>query len=192
MIGWIIETLVAGTLLMLLVLCLRKPLRATVGPRIAYWIWALPLIRTMLPPLPGAWRWSSLFAPALDGLQGHPMVMGWMKTDGLPDTVVQHALVTATSSHGTTAALLPPTQTPGGAPLVALIIGIWAIGALVFLARHLIAHHRFCRALMTKCRTCRRVAGGKVRMIESEAAAGPLAFGLAQICRLSRRFPRTL
>ena len=43
--GWIIETLIASTLLMLFVLALREPVSRHFGPRIAYALWLLPALR---------------------------------------------------------------------------------------------------------------------------------------------------
>ena len=57
MIGWGIEALVTSTLLMLLVLGVRKPLAQLFGAEWAYALWLLPLAVPLLPPLP-------LFAPA--------------------------------------------------------------------------------------------------------------------------------
>jgi bla regulator protein BlaR1 len=45
MIGWIIETCVASTLLMLLVLALRGPVRRAFGAQMAYALWLMPVIR---------------------------------------------------------------------------------------------------------------------------------------------------
>ena len=56
MIGWAIETLIATTLLMLVVLALRGPVRRAFGPGLAYLLWLLPLARMILPPLPASWR----------------------------------------------------------------------------------------------------------------------------------------
>lgn len=53
--GWIIETLIASTLLMLLVLAIREPVSRRFGPRIAYALWLLPALRMVLPPLPESW-----------------------------------------------------------------------------------------------------------------------------------------
>ena len=52
MIGWAIEALIASALLMAVVLVIRAPVRRQFGPGIAYALWALPVIRLMLPPLP--------------------------------------------------------------------------------------------------------------------------------------------
>ena len=56
MTGWAIETIVASTLLMLLVLALRGPVRKAFGPHMAYALWLLPLVRMLMPPLPASWR----------------------------------------------------------------------------------------------------------------------------------------
>ncbi|MDB5674647.1 MAG: hypothetical protein JWM65_1629, partial [Sphingomonas bacterium] len=52
LIPWAIEALIASTLLMLLVLALRAPVRRAFGPDIAYLLWLLPVLRLLLPPLP--------------------------------------------------------------------------------------------------------------------------------------------
>ena len=46
--GWLIEALVASTLLMGLALLIRCPVREAFGPQIAYALWALPLLRLLL------------------------------------------------------------------------------------------------------------------------------------------------
>lgn len=53
--GWIIEALIASTLLMLVVLAIREQVSRRFGPRIAYALWLLPALRMVLPPLPQSW-----------------------------------------------------------------------------------------------------------------------------------------
>lgn len=52
MIAWLIETLVAVTLLMAMVLALRGPVARHFGAGWAYALWAVPALRLVLPPLP--------------------------------------------------------------------------------------------------------------------------------------------
>ncbi|MEA3051322.1 MAG: bla regulator protein blaR1 [Sphingomonadales bacterium] len=52
MIAWLIETLVAVTLLMAMVLLLRGPVARHFGAGWAYALWAVPALRLVLPPLP--------------------------------------------------------------------------------------------------------------------------------------------
>ena len=51
MIPWLIDTLYATGFLMAIVLLLRRPVARAFGPGLAYALWALPLIRMILPPL---------------------------------------------------------------------------------------------------------------------------------------------
>ncbi|WP_336975049.1 hypothetical protein [Sphingobium aromaticiconvertens] len=47
---WIAETLLATSLLMALVMLLRRPTARFLGAGAAYMLWALPLARLVLPP----------------------------------------------------------------------------------------------------------------------------------------------
>ena len=52
MTGWAVDTAVAVSLLILLVLLLRQPVARLFGARAAYALWAAPLVRAVLPPIP--------------------------------------------------------------------------------------------------------------------------------------------
>jgi beta-lactamase regulating signal transducer with metallopeptidase domain len=52
MIAWLVETFVAVTLLMAMVLILRGPVARHFGAGWAYALWAVPALRLVLPPLP--------------------------------------------------------------------------------------------------------------------------------------------
>jgi beta-lactamase regulating signal transducer with metallopeptidase domain len=52
MIAWLIETCIAVTLLMAMVLVLRGPVARSFGAGWAYALWAVPALRLVLPPLP--------------------------------------------------------------------------------------------------------------------------------------------
>ena len=175
--GWIAETLIASTALMVVVLLVRKPVRAHVDPRLAYALWALPALRMMLPPLPGAWRWSALWAPTFSRANDLPIVAGVLNPERMPPAVLDHAVMT-TLGYGVRLAFVPPVVTDDGAPLLALLSGFWLLGAFVFLAHHLIRHHLFCRQILRGARRVRPIAEGRVHMIESTATSGPLAFGI--------------
>ncbi|HSX56371.1 MAG TPA: M56 family metallopeptidase [Sphingomonas sp.] len=169
MIAWVVETFVATTLLMLLVLAIRKPVSRHFGPNIAYALWALPVLRLALPPLPESWR-----ASAETPVAAASEVITYYMVD--PIMVPQAAA---------TAARVPVDAAPiDWLPVVA---GLWAAGALAFLAYHLIAHGRFCARLLRRAKIERTVAEGRVHVIETDAATGPLAFG---IWRKYVAFPR--
>jgi bla regulator protein BlaR1 len=189
MIGWIIETCVASTLLMLLVLALRGPVRRAFGAQMAYALWLMPVIRMLMPPLPGDWTLTSLIAPFVREANVPGIVTGVIKPEALPAGIDQSAvtIVEIGGSHPATAALVAPTYGASGPSLLILAIGLWAIGALAFLAYHLIAHRRHCNRLLKAARVDRTVAQGKVRVIETDAVHGPLAFG---VLRKYVAFPR--
>ena len=181
MTGWLIETFVASTLLMLLVLAIRAPVRRAFGPQMAYALWALPVIRMLLPPLPGDWQLTSLIAPFVREADVPGIVTGVIKPEALPAGIDKGAVTMieiGTGSHPATAALVAPTHGANGPSLLILGLGLWAIGALAFLAWHLIAHRRHCARLLRAARVDRTVAQGKVRVIETDAVHGPLAFGV--------------
>lgn len=188
--GFALETFIATTLLMLLVLAIRAPVRKAFGPGIAYALWLLPVARLVMPPLPGDWTLSRWIAPLTEqAVEAPGPIMGVMNPDTLPPEVLQAATVTTVDVAGVhgSVAMVPPTVVDGGPSLLALLAGIWALGALAFLGYHLISHSRFCAKLLSKARVDRTVADGKVHVIETDAAHGPLAFG---IWRKYVAFPR--
>ncbi|HEY0621833.1 M56 family metallopeptidase [Sphingomonas sp.] len=167
--GWVIETFVATTLLMLLVLAIRKPVNRHFGPNIAYALWALPVLRLALPPLPESWRASAESPVSAAG------------------EAITYYIADST--------LVPDASVASAAPIVQtavidwlpIVLAIWAAGALAFLGYHLIAHGRFCARLLHRAKIERTVAEGRVHVIETDAATGPLAFG---IWRKYVAFPR--
>ncbi|MEG8053881.1 M56 family metallopeptidase [Sphingomonas aerolata] len=46
----------ASTLLMLVVLLVRAPVRRAFGAQVAYALWALPVLRLVLPSMPETWH----------------------------------------------------------------------------------------------------------------------------------------
>lgn len=169
MIGWAIETLIATTLLMLVALALRGSVRRAFGPGVAYLLWLLPLGRMMLPPLPASWR-ETAAAPLPHSLS--PIARA-------SETIT--VLVVKPLGFGGAAA--PATHHPS---LGLVLAGLWMAGAAAFFLWHWIAHVRFCRRMLANAVPSNAAAPG-VRVIESEAAAGPLAFG---VLRRYIAFPR--
>jgi len=169
MIGWAVETFVATTLLMLVVLALRGAVRRAFGPGVAYLLWLLPLARMVLPPLPASWR-AGAAAPLSDT---------FLPFAQAGDRIT--VLVVRPLGLGEAAA--PAAWHPS---LGLVLAGLWGLGAAAFLAWHWIAHVRFCRRMLAGAAPAAEVAGG-VRVIESDAAAGPLAFG---VLRRYVAFPR--
>ncbi len=183
MIAWMVETCIATTLLMLVVLALRKPVREQFGPNIAYALWLLPVLRLLMPPLPGAWSFTE-FLGGLNYAAETPTAA--------PSTqaIIDQALIQAHAdiAASTTATVTDASVVTVSGPSLLLVIGtIWAVGALAFLLWHVVSHSRFCANLMRKAEVRRTVADGRVHVIETDAATGPLAFG---IWRKYVAFPR--
>ncbi|MBX9797790.1 M56 family metallopeptidase [Sphingomonas sp.] len=191
MIAWALEALIASTLLMVAVLALRGPVRRTFGPECAYALWLLPLARLLLPPMPGAGYWSGLVAPLTEWLAQHGMVAGVVNPAALPAAVQAQRLaeVQIVMQDSTTSlAVVPPVVSDIGAPIAAILLALWLAGALLFIGWHVRRHARFIARVLRggKLRDDAAVPG-TIRVIESDAAAGPLAFG---IWRKYVAFPR--
>jgi beta-lactamase regulating signal transducer with metallopeptidase domain len=119
MIAWIVESLIAITLLMLLVLAVRQPVARLFGAEWAYALWLLPLLRVILPPLPFAGgEMLSLIPP-------------------------EAALIPAAGESA--ASLLSSDGSGQWMPLLAL----WAGGAAAFILWQAISYRRFLALLGT-------------------------------------------
>lgn len=162
MIVWAFETLIASSLLMLLVLAVRHHVRRMFGPNIAYALWALPAARMVMPPLP---QRLSEAAPAPLAEASRSIAYHIVEPLGVPTADIAAAA---------------PSLWPW-------VLVAWLVGATGFIAYHLIAHGRFTRRVRRLARSVRTVAGGRVEVIETDAATGPLAFG---IIRKYVAFPR--
>ncbi|MDX3900941.1 MAG: M56 family metallopeptidase [Sphingobium sp.] len=148
---WIAETLLASTLLMALVMLLRRPVTRWLGAGAAYMLWALPLARLALPPLPRG------VAPATP----------------LQAAVDQSGLATVLTLPAATA---PAVGAATAFPWVELAIGAWMLGVGLFIAFHLFAYIRFRRLILRDAIPMGRE--GRISIVASPKATGPLAFGV--------------
>lgn len=156
MTGWLIEALVASAVLMALVLVIRAPVRRTFGPGIAYALWALPVVRLLLPPLsmPSWLAWRHAAPPQI--------------AQRASETLTIYVIEPISGSAAAPDSLLPSL---GAAAAV-----LWGVGAAAFVLWHALAHVRFCRRMIDN-----RVGSSHengVEVIETTAASGPLAFGI--------------
>jgi beta-lactamase regulating signal transducer with metallopeptidase domain len=150
---WMVETLIATSLLMALVMMLRRPVARWLGAGAAYWLWALPFARMLLPALP---------APAQSPL--HQAV----DQAGLPAllTPMTPPVMASMPTH----AVAPPF------PWLELVVTLWLAGAAIFLSVHIVGYARFRRHLL---RGVTEVGEeGRIRIVTSPQATGPLAFGV--------------
>jgi bla regulator protein blaR1 len=141
---WLVDTLIATGALIALVLVLRRPVARWFGPGMAYALWALPLLRLILPPL---------VLPAR------------------PEPRLVEVTATTVDLVGFPAATATPAFT---LPQVAL--ALWLAGALGYLVWRGWGYAAMRRTLLAGARPVGQA--GTVRLIETPAAPGPIAFGV--------------
>ncbi|MBT8432626.1 MAG: M56 family metallopeptidase, partial [Altererythrobacter sp.] len=162
MMDWLTDTFIWTAALIALVLLIRRPVARHFGPQAAYALWALPLIRLVLPPLTlPAWM-----APA-------------EPTPGLAAEVAPldvFALVAERNSVPVPAADVTLSQPMLPFTLTEFVLAIWLVGAATFLFLRFRAYSRMRQELLAEGRDVGQT--GKVRLIETPSTSAPLAFGV--------------
>ncbi|WP_051504357.1 M56 family metallopeptidase [Sphingomonas jaspsi] len=159
MTDWLVDTLFATSVLMLLVLILRQPVREKFGSRAAYALWLLPAARALMPTLtetvtrtvPALQPVNVDSTPLLTPLAVEPQLLSAV-------TPVERTLVDAL----------------GGWPTI--LMTIWLGIAAGLLLRGLF-EYRVQRADILKG-SVQLARIGSIRLVKTHAVAGPLAFGL--------------
>lgn len=140
--SWLAGNLLVASLLILVVLLIRRPVARLFGARAAYALWLAPALRLVWPPLPDA-------PPVVEAAP--------------PATVYWTRLIEPASEQL--------------APVAAILLSIWVVGAFVMLAIHLVAHHRFVRRALAAGQPL-LVDGVTVDIVATRAVDGPMATGL--------------
>ena len=146
--SWLVETLVATTVLMVLVLLVRERVAAIFGARAAYLLWLLPALRMVLPPLPES------VGPA-------PIAQ-------LPALVDIDALALL--------AAMPPVEST--LPWATILISAWLGGAALLLVQQFVAYHRFVSGALGDAIELPEFDNGAIEVCASRAVQGPFAAGL--------------
>lgn len=152
------EALLASTLLLGLVLLLRRPVARHFGAHAAYALWALPALRLLLPPLPG---WSNPLATLASRLPS-----------------LSAPLSTASDGAGTIAPVPAPmvsavAATPQWPHWLALV---WIAGVILAIVYQVWRYQQFLGTALTNATLLQRSETADVLM--SAAVAGPLATGI--------------
>lgn len=151
---WLVEALLASTLLMTVVLALRYVVTPLFGARISYILWALPVLRMVLPPLP---RSESAYLPT-----------------GL-DLSVIHQIAPVASS----VASIPAAQSSAAAissiDWGMVVMAVWVLGAVVHFSWHLVAYRIFLSRTEKASAPLYDISGVKVY---SADVSGPAAAGV--------------
>lgn len=152
---WILDTMISMTLLMAFVLLIRKPVSHYFGAKVAYALWALPVARLFMPIL-------TLEAPAPTETVESAILSG--------GTVSQLAM-SAPSETATIGALASVDWF-----LIAMVI--WIGGAGMLFISKLTSYVQFREDIVSDGQLVGR--HGNIRILETAAVNGPLAFGLFQ------------
>ncbi len=148
MTGWMIETLIATTLLMVAVLALRDVVTRHFGPRIAYLLWLAPALRMALPPIPPEWVWQA-------------------------KGPVQSVVVVL---EGASSLSFQPTIAVGsGIIWLDVLLAIWIGGAALFFLWHALRYIRFSRHVMAAAQPM--FDHDRIRIASSSGVSSPVAFG---------------
>ncbi|MEO9634085.1 MAG: M56 family metallopeptidase [Parasphingorhabdus sp.] len=149
---WIGDTMLSMALLMILVLIIRKPVSHFFGARIAYLLWILPLARLFMPTI-------TLEAP----VAAEPVAAFVPIAAGSEFVAAVPAQVTAFS----TLASLDWT----------MIVGlVWLGGAALLFISKLASYMQFREDIISDGQSIG--CHGNIRILETAAVGGPLAFGL--------------
>lgn len=149
---WIWDTMFSMTLLMVLILMIRKPVSHFFGARIAYLLWILPLARLFMPTLtlqaPAEVEPAATLMPAMDG----------------------SGLVAAVPAQATSLGALASLDWT----MIAIIL--WLGGAGLLFISKLAAYLQFREDIVADGRLIGR--HGTIKILETAAVGGPLAFGV--------------
>lgn len=149
MMQWIAETLVATTLLMLLVLAIRPFVADRFGARAAYLLWFAPALRMILPPLPADW-----FGDRAAAVQDVVVVLAGSSSPSLQSA----------------------TTTGGGTAWLIGSLTIWLGGAVLFFGRHWLTYIRFSRHVVEDGRPL--FDAGNIPVTASSVVSSPIALGV--------------
>ncbi|HEY1145418.1 MAG TPA: M56 family metallopeptidase, partial [Allosphingosinicella sp.] len=148
MIGWAIEAMVGSTLLMLLVLAVRRPVTRWFGAEWAYALWLLPVLRLVIPPLP---------------------------TNPLPVSTVTVVMPVMESLATPAPAAV---AAGGSGEWLAVLLAIWAGGAAIFAIWQQSTYSAFQLHLGPDATPADPPLYGGIKVVESDAVDGPIAVGL--------------
>jgi bla regulator protein BlaR1 len=162
MTNWMIETLVWTGLVIGLVLMLRRPVGRYFGPKAAYALWILPVLRLLMPPL----VFPAWLAPSVpEVVQAAPQSGEYTAYTA---QLAKNPADQMTAAASDTFAL----SVSGGT----ILLTIWLTGAAIFMGLWFTGYFKMRRSLLAESRPVGEA--GSVRLVETPAATAPLAFGV--------------
>jgi beta-lactamase regulating signal transducer with metallopeptidase domain len=144
---WLLDTLIATSVLTAVVLLVREPVRWQFGSRVAYGLWLIPAARLLMPTLtttvertvPRGGATQSLFQPVI----GEPLLLSNV---AMPETSLFSRI--------------------GGWPT--LLIAAWLTVALGLFVTRMIAFHRDRREILAAAQAHASFAGSQDKITMSE------------------------
>lgn len=154
---WLFDSLLVTSLMLGIILVIRRPVAKTFGPGIAYLLWLLPALRLFVPSI------SVSAAPAtVDSAQGVRDAVREAVLAGVPSS---EAVVTETGH------LVTPML-----DWTALAITVWLGGAAIMFLVQMIRYASMRDELLAEAEDLGTIDG--VTLVASDRVGGPLAFGL--------------
>lgn len=167
----VLETLVWTGALIAFVLLARRPVARAFGPQYAYALWALPVLRLVLPPLTlPAWMEPATQFAATRATLAEPIA--W-QGDSVPASFAVAAPAPAQPAFDVSALT-------NSLPLADGLLLVWLGGAAVFLWRRFAAYFALREQLLAEAREVGSARGplGPIRLVETSGTVAPLAFGV--------------
>ena len=162
---FLFDTLLWTGALIALVMLLRRPVARYFGAGAAYALWFLPLARLLIPPftLPA---WMRPLAQTSEEVVAASEPVFAFETDAVVLPLAEPGM----SAPTVVAASQPPVD------FLTPMLLLWLGGALVFLVRRFWLYFELRRELLEDARPVGDV--GSIRLIETPAISGPMAFGV--------------
>ncbi|MCO4092148.1 MAG: hypothetical protein HEQ34_09380 [Sphingorhabdus sp.] len=155
--AWLFDTFVVTSMLMLLVLLLRRPVARHFGPSVAYALWCIPAARVFMPSLEGA------PAPNLES--------GTALQDNVRDAIFAGIATPENTASATSQMANMPSV-----DYTVLGLTLWLGGATLFFIIQMIRYTSMRDELLSEATEIANING--ISVVASDQVAGPLAFGL--------------
>jgi len=159
---WLVEALVASTVLIGAVFVLRWPVARLFGPHAAYLLWAIPGLRLMLPPLP-----AEQVLPVRPAETAALAPLQALQQFGPSDTAVSGLRQSVSLASDVDWALV--------------LLVVWLIGVAIHAAWHVASYRRFIKSAVGGGGTAHRLDG---ILVYNADVAGPAAAGVMRRCIL--------
>lgn len=169
MTSWLLETLLWTAILIAGVLAVRRPVSRVFGPQFAYALWAIPMLRLLLPPIElPAWM-----RPDGATVQPSAQTEFVILNPAIPIATTDGPAGLEAAASGETSPITPVLDL---GTIIEIGIAVWLIGAAIFLGMRFAAYFRLRRELLDKAREVGRE--GRVRLLETPGTEAPIAFGV--------------